>query len=219
MNIDVVVPVYPVVEYLPQALGSLEQQELQVHAIVVDDGNNPPLSGESLPQWANLIRNPSPTGISRARNSALPHCTGEALLFLDADDELQPRALPKLVAALQQGADVAYGFVEEFGTAIPTERSQRASRDPVALPGSTLLRRDCVESIGAFDPTLPTGEFMDLMARGQRAGWRIEAVRKPVLRRRIHGMNASTSSIADPAHFLTVVRRHLSERPHETTNP
>lgn len=218
MRIDVVIPVYPVVEYLSQALGSLEQQELAVHAVVVDDGNDPAVDGESLPQWASLIRNPSPSGISRARNSALPHCTGEALLFLDADDELQPGALPQLMEALQQGADVAYGFVEEFGAAIPAERSERASRDPVALPGSTLLRRECVESIGAFDPTLPTGEFMDLMARGQRAGWRIEAVRRPVLRRRIHGRNASTSSIADPENFLRVVRRHLAESPREATD-
>lgn len=218
MRIDVVIPVYPVVQYLPRALESLTRQNIDLHAVVVDDGNDPALPGESLPSWVRLIRNPHPTGISRARNSALPYCTGEALLFLDADDELQPGALAALLDALEQGADCAYGFVEEFGAEIPTERSLRAARAPVSLSGSTLLRRAHVEAIGGFDPTLATGEFVDLMARGQRAGWKVEAVRVPVLRRRIHGRNASTSSIADPMNFLTVVRRHLAESPREATD-
>lgn len=213
MNVDVVIPVFGHAHLVTQALRSLGQQGVSVRVVVVDDGNPTPLvlptqDLEGNPVDVSVIRCSQRGGIARARNVGLNHCTADAVLFLDADDELQPGALRVLVERLHAGgSDAVFGFVEEFGIEVSGERSARASRQPAALAGSTLLRRQSVSEIGGFDESLGVGEFIDVMARGQRRGWKVESLDIPVLRRRIHDRN--TSWRGDAGDFLRVIRRHL----------
>lgn len=213
MTVDVVIPVFGHAHLLGQAVDSLGRQEVDVRVVVVDDGNDVPVVLPSLDSCINrveatLVRCESRGGIARARNIGLARCSGDAVLFLDADDELHSSALKLLGDKLDAtGCDAVYGFVEEFGKPIPHARGAKASEQPFALAGSTLLRLSSVRSVGGFDESLGVGEFIDLMARGQRRGWQMEAIGEPVLRRRIHESNTSWSG--DPSDFLRVVRRHL----------
>lgn len=213
MIVDVVIPVFGHAHLLGQALDSLGRQEVDVRVVVVDDGNDVPVVLPSLDSCMNrveasLVRCESRGGIARARNIGLAQCGGDAVIFLDADDELQRSALKLLGDKLEvTGCDAIYGFVEEFGKPIPHARGAKASEQAFALAGSTLLRLSSVRSIGGFDESLGVGEFIDLMARGQRRGWQVQSIDEPVLRRRIHDRNTSWNG--NPGDFLRVVRRHL----------
>lgn len=214
MTIDVIIPVYRHLTFLPAALTSVARQGVDARVIVVDDGNPQLITHEDMGPDATgmnvvLIRCNERGGIARARNVGLEHCNGETLVFLDADDELQPNALPRLLVSLDgSGVDAAYGYVEEFGNEISQARIEKASRQPVSLAGSTVLRRASVLSLGGFDESLGVGEFIDLMARGLRQGWKTVSVEVPVLRRRIHDANTSWTGKSED--FLRVVRRHVN---------
>lgn len=213
MTLDVIIIVYGHVTFLPSAIASVARQGVDARVIVVDDGNPQPITladmgPDATCMHVGLIRCNERGGIARARNVGLEHCTGETLLFLDADDELQPNALPQLLGSLVGGEmDAAYGYIEEFGDGIPQARIEKASRQPLSLAGSTLLRRCSVLGLGGFDESLGVGEFIDLMARGLRQGWKTTAIEIPVLRRRIHDANTSWTGKSED--FLRVVRRHV----------
>lgn len=213
MHIDVIIPVYRQAHLLPTAVASADGQDVPVHIVVVDDGNTPPIEKTGVAEWDStqrirVVRRDANGGIGAARNTGLAQCDGDAVIFLDADDELQPAALGRLADAMvEHEADAVFGFVEEFGVDLPPSREAKAADEPVMLPGSTLLRRSSVESLGHFDEWLGVGEFIDFMARARRRQWKIVQVNTPVLRRRLHAGN--TSRLGDSSDFLRVVRRHL----------
>jgi len=213
MRIDVVIPVYRNERFLPEAMRSILDQKVPVSIVVVDDANQPPISSGAFAKVASIpsvavVRRELNGGIGAARNTGLAHCRGDAVLFLDADDVLQPASLARMRSVLfQGGSDAVYGLVEEFGAPINESRAAKAASEPALMPGSTLMLRSSVERLGFFDETLEVGEFVDFMARAQRANWKFQPIREPVLRRRIHEKNTSWS--ADPADFLRVVRRHI----------
>jgi len=215
MRVDVVIPVFGHAHLLGKAVASLREQEVPVSVIVVDDGNDPPLEFSESTESGCIermlvLRRDTNGGISAARNFGLEHCTGEVVIFLDADDELQPGALSKLALELQRNdSDAVFGCVEEFGHGITPSRAAKAHGKPALLAGATLIRRSSAESLGRFDESLGVGEFVDYMARAQRANWKIQSIDVPVLRRRIHDRNTSWSG--NPADFLRVVRRHLDD--------
>jgi len=213
MRVDVVIPVFGHGHLLPEAVDSLVGQGISLSVFIVDDGNVPAVEVPAVPadrgvEKISLIRQETNKGIAAARNLGLAHCAGDAVIFLDADDLLQPRAMSRLMSELRSHeCDAVYGFVQEFGFGVTEARATKAEGQPVLLAGSTLLRRSSVDALGGFDETLGVGEFVDFMARAQRRNWNIKPIHVPVLRRRIHDRNTSWSG--DPADFLRVVRRHI----------
>ena len=213
MRVDVVIPVFGHGHLLPEAINSLANQEVPLSVLIIDDGNVPAIEVPDAPadgcvERISIVRQEANGGIAAARNLGLQHCTGDAIIFLDADDLLQPGAISRLASEMQSNeCDATYGLVEEFGFGITEARIAKADGQPALLAGSTLLRKSSVDALGAFDETLGVGEFIDFMARAQRRKWNIKPIHVPVLRRRIHDRNASWSG--DPADFLRVVRRHV----------
>jgi glycosyltransferase involved in cell wall biosynthesis len=224
MMIDVVIPVHGHVHLLPAALTSLQVQGMPLSVIVVDDGNDPALEDceafvDKNVSCIQILRLDENCGISRARNHGLEACKGEVVIFLDADDELQPGALAQLSRVLgERAVDAAFGFVEEFGSSLPPARVAKAFAEPAMLSGSTLMRRSSLLRLGLFDESLRVGEFIDLMAKATRSGWNVVPVEVPVLRRRLHDRNTSWSGHSGD--FLRVIRRHLFERvPQKNKSP
>ena len=95
-KVSVVVPMYKVARYLPDFLGSLEEQEgglAEVELIFVDDGS-PDESARLVTEWSERTGTPmrlvSKTngGLCSARNAGLEVATGEWITFWDPDDIL-----------------------------------------------------------------------------------------------------------------------------------
>jgi O-antigen biosynthesis protein len=111
MRISVVIPCRDAEPYLAQTIGSvLEQTRVPDEIITVDDGS----SDGSLailrrfeaaePDRVRVV--PARLGrAARARNLGAHLATGDALMFLDADDVLHPDALAGLSAALERTPD------------------------------------------------------------------------------------------------------------------
>ena len=95
INVSVIVPVYNVEKYLARCIQSiLAQQHTNLEIILVDDGS-PDSSGKIIDTFAEKDSRIIPVhkqngGVSSARNAGLDIASGEYVLFVDADDHIEP---------------------------------------------------------------------------------------------------------------------------------
>lgn len=100
-TLSVVVPVFNAAHYLPSFLDSLVRQQRQAEeVIVVDDGS----TDESLSiiyEYKDLLPlkvfQQQNTGCSVARNLGMDNAKGKYLMFLDADDILEPTLFDRVL--------------------------------------------------------------------------------------------------------------------------
>lgn len=119
-DLQVVVPVYNVEQYLAECLSSILNQRTNYsfEIVCVNDGAND--------NSANILRMFSTDsririieqknkGLSGARNTAIKTITGKYVMFVDSDDKLHPDAIQTLLdVALQNDADIVEGGHQEF---------------------------------------------------------------------------------------------------------
>ena len=118
--VSVVVPVFDVADYLPEALESiLAQSHRTLEVVVVDDGSTDD-SGRIADEYA--ARDPRVRvvhtdnhGLGAARNEGIRHATGDLLTFADSDDVVAPGAYAALLRQLRRtGADFVTGSVARW---------------------------------------------------------------------------------------------------------
>jgi glycosyltransferase involved in cell wall biosynthesis len=105
-TISVIIPAFNASETLGRALSSvLEQDTSSVEIIVVNDTSTDN-TGEVADKFAarhpiiRAVHHPANAGGGAAKNTGIAAATGDFLLFLDADDTLNPESLPALIAFL-----------------------------------------------------------------------------------------------------------------------
>ena len=110
-KISIIIPVYNVIEYLPQTVASaIAQTERDIEIILVDDGSTDG-SGALCDEFARSdsrirVIHKENGGLSSARNAGVGIARGDYILLLDGDDRLHPSAVARTIAVAEQtGAD------------------------------------------------------------------------------------------------------------------
>ena len=186
MTVSVIIPCYNAEPFVAQTIRSvLEQTRPPDEIIVVDDGSTD-RSVEVVRQFGDrvLLLTGRNGGASPTRNKGLARATGDALMFLDADDVLGPTALEALADALRPGAIAAcpwYRLVEREGAWVQKPAScppRRAGQDALAgwltawyhPPCSILWSREAFEVVGRWEERLASNQdghvMMQALARG-----------------------------------------------------
>ena len=104
--VNIVIPLYKGRETLGRALRSLENQTKQMFMItLVQDGDGEDYSDiiDKCSLKVNLIQIEKNSGPGVARQVGIDTCPCEYIMFLDADDMLQPRAVEVLTREIQKG--------------------------------------------------------------------------------------------------------------------
>ncbi len=123
-SVAVIMPCYQHGQFLPDALASLYEQTLQpTRIIVVDDASADPetivvLDHLDQDPRVTVIRLPTNSGPSVARNRALAEVRENYILPLDADDMMHPHAIEEMVDQLEAASDTIgfiYPNVRHFG--------------------------------------------------------------------------------------------------------
>lgn len=95
--------------------------------LVIDDGSTDGTGRLAEEAGAKVIRLAENQGKGAAIRKGIAHATGDVLLFMDADGQDDPRDIPALLAALEDGADMVVGsrFLGRFeeGAITPLNRA------------------------------------------------------------------------------------------------
>jgi glycosyltransferase involved in cell wall biosynthesis len=121
MRTSIIIPTYNHGRYLSEAIESAERQTVPVEVVVVDDGSTDDTEsifemyreprGPMLPGNVVLIRTEH-QGVAAARNAGLAASTGDYVMYLDADDLLDPRKVERQVRALEDAPSVGWVYCD-----------------------------------------------------------------------------------------------------------
>lgn len=90
-------------------LARLRERFPEAELIVVDDGSTDGTAALAQAAGARVVRHPVSLGNGAAVKSGARAATGEVLVFLDADGQHDPDDIPRLLAKLDEGYDMAVG--------------------------------------------------------------------------------------------------------------
>ncbi len=220
-TVGVVVTTYNHAHFLHQALSSIAGQVRAPDAVVVvDDGSTdaPDRVVRSFP-GVRLIRQEN-RGLAAARNAGLAALDSDYVIFLDADDLLEPRAIEVALACFSRVPDCGfvYGGHRYIGAdGVPIgERYEPPGDDPyarllrgnfIAMHGTVMYRRERLVEAGAFDTALRRCEDYDVYLRMAKR-YPIAGYADLVAAYRLHGQNMSTDHLAMLGAALHVHARH-----------
>ncbi len=181
--VTIIIPSYNSAAFIEDAISSaLAQTYSHTEIIVIDDGSTD-RTLDIIRSFGDRIRYETQPnqGAPVARNRGLALAKGDYVKFLDADDVLQPDCIERQIQQAQQlpkdRKAIVYGdaqWVNEHQQPVPgySLRSRQPSEDPIAhiltacpLTSCPLHKREYLQEVGGFDPTLPRGQEHDLHLR------------------------------------------------------
>lgn len=179
--ISVIVPMFNEEENI-----SILQSELRAalvgldHEIVFVDDGSVDRSVEKIESASNVrvVRFEKNTGQSAALYAGVKMARGQTIVLIDSDLQNDPADIPRLLAEISRGADLACGyraqrkdtFAKRLTSWIANFVRGRFTKDGVRDTGCTLkaMRREC---IGALVPFKGMHRFIPALVKG--AGYRI----------------------------------------------
>lgn len=217
-TLSVVIPCRNYGRYLAQAIDSvLAQSYPACQVLVVDDGSTDN-TGEVARGYAakiEYLKLPH-SGISRVRNEGLRRARGEFIVFLDADDALDPHYLEKTLEAwtLAPTPKPAFVYTQRSNLESPSDVSRHPPFDRDRLKfgnyimASALLQAGPAREVG-YDPAFVHGLedydfYLGLVEKGY-AGLLLDL---PLIRVRLHPSSMTHRSGA-PAARWELMRRIL----------
>ena len=117
--ISVVIPLYNKQASIAQSLKSVLSQEYDdFEVVIVDDGSTDGSGGvvEAINDPRIRLIKQENGGPSKARNTGVKNAKGEWILFLDADDELEPGALEYFAKNINKHFDTSFLFAPFYSS-------------------------------------------------------------------------------------------------------
>ena len=213
MTVSVIIPCYNQARFVGEAIQSaLGQAGADVEVVVVNDGSTDG-SREIIGTFAAAdprvrVISQSNMGLSAARNVGLESARGTILIFLDADDRLQPGAAAAAVECFSRHPDAMMTFgrctlIDEHGAPMLTNQpvvegdfyAELLRRNFIWTPAIAAFRREVFETVGRFDVGVSASADYDLYLRVART-LPIVTHDRLVAEYRQHGSNMSRNPLA-----------------------
>jgi glycosyltransferase involved in cell wall biosynthesis len=210
-TVTAVIPCYNHGEFVREAAAScLAQEKADVRVVIVDDGSDDGKTGAAcdacrqLDPERVLVIHQENRGLPAARNRGAREASqrgapwaGEYLVFLDADDWIEPAFVCRLHAAIQADPEtldrLSHAYCQErlvglaeMVWAVP-EWDDKLMMVTNLHPVTALVRRERFEAVGGFDESMKEGyEDWDLWLKFVERGWQGVRVREPLFVWRRH---------------------------------
>jgi len=203
-TVSVVIPCHNYGRYLADAIASaLAQTHPPSQIIVIDDGStdNTREIAQQHPAPVEYFALPH-SGVSRARNEGLRRVTSDFVVFLDADDALDPQYLEKTLEAWKSANEPkpAFVYTQRVDFESVTSIYRYPDFDPVLLKFknyimvSALLRTELARA-QEFDPLFAGGlEDYDFFLGLVEKGYSGLLLNQPLLRVRKHAGSRTITS-------------------------
>jgi glycosyltransferase involved in cell wall biosynthesis len=116
-GLSIVLPAKNEVEGLAKVLPRLKAVAPDAEIIVVDDGSTDDTAQVATQHGARVLSAPYSMGNGASIKRGAREARGEILVFMDADGQHPPEAIPQLLAKLAEGFDMAVGARDGSGQA------------------------------------------------------------------------------------------------------
>lgn len=206
--VSIIIPSYNDTKYLVDAISSaLSQSYKDIEVIVVNDGS----TNEEDKRFFNEFSNPSVRvitktneGLAAARNTGIKASKGEFFVPLDADDQIKPDFIEKLIVVMKDNVGVAYSDQEFFGEEnrlMPMKEFNFVdllSQNHISV--CSLVRREAYDEVltknlVGYNPNMVYGyEDWDFWISIAELGWEFRCIHEPLFmyRRRVDSMSSNT---------------------------
>ena len=217
-HVTVIIPAYNEERFIAEALESVISQNYEPFDIVVSDDGSTDRTVEIARSFAGVeVLALEHAGVSHTRNVAIRQAKGEWLAFLDADDVWLPGKLAAQVAAVRAKPTAGICFTHLlFDVAQPAPAWYRGPEDGTVRlgfePSTWLVRKDLFDRVGYFDQQRSLAEDTDWLARLNDAGVEQVIVTDCLVRRRIHGKNASGNIPGAKQAIVQLLRESVSRK-------
>lgn len=108
-RITIILPARDEAQALPACLQGIRAVLPEAEVIVVDDGSTDATADIAREHGARVISHAYSKGNGAAVKTGARAATGEFLVFMDADGQHRPEDIPRLLAKLEEGYDMAVG--------------------------------------------------------------------------------------------------------------
>ena len=177
--VTVVLPCLNEEESLPAVLAAIP---IGYRALVVDNNSTDDTAAVASRHGARVVAEPR-AGYGAAVHAGVVAANTPIVAVIDADGSMDPGDLPRLVAALDRGADLVIGrrrpvpglhwpWVARLGTVVMSWRLRTRHGLPVHdIAPMRVARRDSLLALGVVDRR--SGYPLELLVRAAAAGWRV----------------------------------------------
>jgi glycosyltransferase involved in cell wall biosynthesis len=206
--ISVVIPCYNQAHFLSEAIESVLSQTYSNFEILVVDDGSPDNVEDAVRKYPGVqyVRQAN-QGLSVARNNGLRHCTGDYLLFLDADDRLLANAMETQLKYFELHPECVFvsgqiQFIDPEGRPMETPEEPVIEKDHYSIllqysyiwtAGSVLFRRSIFQNGFAFTPSLKSTGDWDIYLRITRE-FPVFCHPEAVVQHRRHATNMTLNS-------------------------
>jgi glycosyltransferase involved in cell wall biosynthesis len=223
-DITVVIPVYNGARYLAEAVESVRRQSCPPGRIIlVDDGSTDEtpaiavaMSRDGVQPPIHAVHQPN-AGPAAALNRGAALVESALIAFQSADDIWAPAKIEWQMRALEEGADLVFGYMQNFISPeldAATAAGLRCPPDP--MPGhnaaTLLMPLDTFRRVGPLDERFRIGEFIEWYGRAKDLGLKSAMISEVVTMRRLHGSNHSLSRKTDAIGYAHVIKAMLDRR-------
>lgn len=217
VEFSVVIPCHNYGRFLFESLGSvLAQEDVSLEIIVVNDGSTDD-TGNILDDIADPRLKSIHTkhrGIGAARNTGLTHASGEFIAFLDADDKWRYDRLKRAREMIftHSNKPLVFAMVQEFlDSSIQSTRDNipRVRRLRGYSASACVMTRSVWETVGGFDESLESGEFIDWYIRAERHGFLTIVDPEVLVFRRIHQDNRDRQFRESSKEYARILMRKI----------
>lgn len=166
-NVGLVIIAYNEEKYLPRALQSIKNQTRMPDTVIVVDNESDDRTVEIAQDAGATVVTYPHHNISAMRNLGARSCTGDILIFMDADTILESIAVERMISEIDNGYQLVYTnlictdhhlrSVARFATGIIYDGLRPG------IPHGCIMafRRSAFENINGFDETFIPGEPED----------------------------------------------------------
>lgn len=196
MKVSVVIPCYNGEEYIGQAIGSVLEQSHPAHEIILVDDGSTDRSVEIALNFGEHVKvlSKGGGGAANARNFGADYASGEAIMFLDADDVLGPDVIKHLTTQLKKNPEgvvacpwfrlqkIENSWFKRPRSCFPLGDNQDHLSGWLTgwwhPPCSVLWSRSAYKKTGGWDPLAYVNDDGDLMMRALVDGINLEITNK-----------------------------------------
>lgn len=203
-KVSIIIPVYNCEKYIEEAINSaINQSYNNYEVLVVDDGStdNTPQTLEKYKNSVTLLRQEK-SGQASALNNGIRKATGEYIALLDSDDVCMPDRISKQAKYLDNNSDIALVYsnlcqIDSNGSII-REISTKKFRHIQLLQNnyfarsSAMIRRKCLNTVGAFDEENSGNDDWDMWVRLSEL-YPMAGIDEVLIKYRIHDHNTSAN--------------------------